>query len=344
MPRPPLAQPLFFFSLLLILGGAAGAVGSFWWTARWHDPGAATTEAAPRDGDVSGAEPVREAPLVTDSEWENRPGWKWAVEPMEWRNLQTVATWGGIISFNRGEHGLNVYLARMEAETEIQPRTRYDAVALDAAGERLEAVEMRGNGLWGGVSLRHFEFSEADADSIARVGVEALDRDGWRKVSRAARQEAEAEGIRTLPFPEVGKPYSFRLDLASGDGEVQSADYSGKVLLIDCWASWCGPCVDLIPDLHELRATHRDRGLEILGVNFDLEWKRAEEAIGEHGVAWPQVFAGGSWEAIDLWGNATTIRGIPRFFLVDREGILRWDAMETDPEALTRAVEECLAG
>jgi len=349
MPRPPLAQPLFFFSLLLVLGGAAGAVGSFWWTARWHERDVVSASAPSGEtdaGDVSGGPadgPDDSLPLVADSEWENRAGWRWLIEPIPARGIS--ASRGGAVSFARLSDGFEVFLARAEDSVGGPLAPRFAATALDENGAYLASVDMSGSASSNGVTLRRFRFwpGDADAERIARVGIEVLTPDAWRTTAETERKEALAAGIHTLPFPAIGEPYPFELDLPDG-GTLRSQDYEGRVVLFDCWASWCVPCMEKMPDLRDAYAKYHERGLDIVGINLDVEPEAAERAIRQHAPDWPHVLVGAEDETVQAWREVTTIRSIPRFFLVDRRGVLRWDSTNVSGDELTRAVEECLAG
>jgi thiol-disulfide isomerase/thioredoxin len=349
MPRPPLAQPLFFFFVLLILGGAGGALVSFWWTARWHErdveAAAAVAAESPQSAPASeeSGTPGDGLPLVADSEWENRPGWKWLLEPV--KPSVTAGTPVGIITFSRSENGLDAFLARSEKSAAGPLGPRFAAAAFDEDGGFLAAAEMMSSAHSSGVTLRRFRFWPGDVavEDVASVGIEVLTPDAWRSSARDARKEALAAGIRTLPFPELGEPYPFALDLPDG-GTISSADYEGRVVLFDCWASWCAPCMAKMPDLREAYARYHDRGLEIIGVNLDVDAASAEKAIAEDAPDWPHVLVGAEPDVVKAWQEITTIRSIPRFFLVGRDGTLRWDSTNVAADSLTRAIEECLAG
>ena len=92
-------------------------------------------------------------------------------------------------------------------------------------------------------------------------------------------KEAREAGIEILPRPEVGKIFTF--SLTTSDGKMlNSAGFKGKVVLIDCLATWCTPCMAKMPELKSLYARYHDAGLEVVGVNFDhgrsrKTWRRS---------------------------------------------------------------------
>jgi len=111
------------------------------------------------------------------------------------------------------------------------------------------------------------------------------------------------------PFPITTK------DLA---GETVTFEkFKGKVLLIDFWASWCGPCMKMMPSLVTLYKERKADGLEILGISLDQGDKEAVAAAKKIGATWTMARD----QAIaDKWG----VQSIPALFLLDRKGIIRY--------------------
>ena len=119
------------------------------------------------------------------------------------------------------------------------------------------------------------------------------------------------------------------------------ADFKGKVLLIDYWATWCGPCLREMPNVVEAWRKHKDDGLAILGVSLDRA--NAEEKLrttmAKYGMDWPQIYEGTGWQTKPARMNG--VRSIPATFLLDREGNVI--ATNLRGAALERAIAKALA-
>lgn len=111
--------------------------------------------------------------------------------------------------------------------------------------------------------------------------------------------------------------------LAQRDGQMLSlVDLRGKVLLVDFWASWCGPCRASFPWVKEFYKKYHDKGVEILGVSVDDDKNAWEKALEAEKLPWLHVrdakLPNGKRTASDLYD----VTGIPHFVLIDREGRL----------------------
>ena len=105
----------------------------------------------------------------------------------------------------------------------------------------------------------------------------------------------------------------------SPDGKiVKLSEFKGKYVLIDFWASWCGPCRQENPKVVKLYNDFKEKGFEILGVSLDQEKDQWTSAISEDQLTWSHISDLKGWKSsiAALYG----VQGIPQNFLIDREG------------------------
>ncbi|MDR1782831.1 MAG: redoxin domain-containing protein [Dysgonamonadaceae bacterium] len=124
------------------------------------------------------------------------------------------------------------------------------------------------------------------------------------------------------------------ISLPSPDGkELKLSSLRGKYVLLDFWASWCGPCLREAPNVREVYAKYHDKGFEVFGVSLDNEKQRDAwlAAIKKHELNWYHVSSLKGWEcpAAKLYN----VTGIPKTFLIDKQGKiiasdLRGDALK----------------
>ncbi len=145
------------------------------------------------------------------------------------------------------------------------------------------------------------------------------------------KQREEAKRIQSTlaagnPFPDfeekdlAGKPLSL-------------ANYKGKVVLLDFWATWCGPCVSELPNVLKTYEKHHAKGFEIIGISLDRDEEALRSFIKKRNMPWPQLFDGKGW------GSKLAVKhgvhSIPATYLLDGKGKivaknLRGDELEAE--------------
>jgi thiol-disulfide isomerase/thioredoxin len=117
----------------------------------------------------------------------------------------------------------------------------------------------------------------------------------------------------------TGKPVDIRFQAIDGR-HVDLAKLQGKVVLVDFWATWCGPCVGELPHVKAAYEKYHAKGFEIVGISLDHDKARLQEFVKSQGMAWPQYFDGKGWD--NLISTKYGIRGIPTMWLIGKDGNL----------------------
>jgi thiol-disulfide isomerase/thioredoxin len=126
-----------------------------------------------------------------------------------------------------------------------------------------------------------------------------------------------ARAFREAGLPLLARkraPPDFSLPLLNGQNRRLS-DLKGRVVFLNFWATWCGPCREEMPSMEALQRRFKDRGFEILAVNCQEDREEVAAFMGEQGLSFP-VALDGSGKISGSYG----IRGIPTTYILDREG------------------------
>ena len=105
--------------------------------------------------------------------------------------------------------------------------------------------------------------------------------------------------------------------LKTSDGKtLELKKLAGKVVVVNFWATWCGPCRAEIPGMIEVYERYRSKGLEIVGVSLDLGgWDRVKPYVDKAKISYPVVIGDG--DLADAYGG---IEAIPTTFFIDKQG------------------------
>lgn len=110
------------------------------------------------------------------------------------------------------------------------------------------------------------------------------------------------------------------------DGQRLSPDmYKGKVLLLDFWATWCGPCKADMPNVKKVYSKYKSQGFEIVGISLDRSRAALDAYIDRNNIEWPQYFDGKYWQndVAVQYG----VKSIPATYLIDKEGKIRYKSL-----------------
>ena len=147
----------------------------------------------------------------------------------------------------------------------------------------------------------------------------------------AATGSGAAHPLTARPAPTV--------TVTSPNGEAyRPTDAKGKVLFVDFWATWCGPCKASFPRIDGLYKQHKDKGLEVVAINEDEERSKVPEFLADTKATFPIAF--------DKDGKAAQAFGVqtmPSSFLIDRRGVVRFAHSGYHPEEAAQIEAEMKA-
>ena len=191
--------------------------------------------------------------------------------------------------------------------------------AEERQARREQALEMA-VGLSAGVEDEEFvKTAMVDGEEVTRTLADA--------------EAALVHGIRhTVVGGTVANETGKRLD---GTEDTLSA-YAGKVVLMDFWATWCGPCIASLPQMRGLAGKYPDDQFEILGISFDAELETVTDFMEGRSMPWAHWHVGVNSEMDMAWD----ITGLPTYVVIDREGMIlsRGHDLDAAAEVIERAV------
>lgn len=181
--------------------------------------------------------------------------------------------------------------------------------------------------------------SLTDADSvIAAVDPRQLEV----AVIRYVCAHGDVRGAARRVFPEPGsmaKDFELPRYTSGTAGErVRFGDQRGRIVVLNFWATWCGPCRKELPELHQVAERYRDRGVVVYGVLNQDDPERAADFMRKQGVEIP-LLVDRDHRVADLY----RVRGLPHTYIIGRDGrILRGGPGYAGPGSLEKAVQEVL--
>jgi len=261
---------------------------------------------------------------------------------------------------NKDEAAAKVAIAKVDAsKLDMQTAVRAAMAAntigaadqkkafLDAATAKAKTIDERFelvNGLRQGLKdteaadklMAEIEASaKTDEDKASVLMGKALMSRRSSRDDKGPYNELLAEVVKLYPATKAGKMARSKVAAANlkvgsdpvhfttmdMDGKpVSVADYKGKVLLIDFWATWCGPCIAELPHVLEAYQAHHDQGFEILGISLDRDTDKDKlvTMIKERGMSWRHVYDGKYWQA--EIAQLHDVNSIPFTLLIGKDG------------------------
>lgn len=127
--------------------------------------------------------------------------------------------------------------------------------------------------------------------------------------------------LSRISVTETGKPFPTLILKDSSGNELALSGLKGKIVLLDVWSSWCGPCREQIPELRKIYKKYNSKGFEMIGISMDDSKEKWLAAIKKDKQTWKQYCELTYWRT-NKFSNRFHIYGIPANFLIDENGIL----------------------
>jgi peroxiredoxin len=148
----------------------------------------------------------------------------------------------------------------------------------------------------------------------------------------------ELEGVKAVTALAVGKPAPAVESKLLDDKKTKLEDYKGKVVLLDIWATWCGPCRAMIPHERALVQKMKDKPFVLISVSADDEKKTLQNFLEKNEMPWVHWWDNGPESAVL---KSYRVRAFPTLYVIDHTGIIRhkWVGAP-DEKKLDEAIEE----
>jgi len=137
------------------------------------------------------------------------------------------------------------------------------------------------------------------------------------------------------------KAPNFKIPRLEVKGQIDLKRYRGKVVYVDFWASWCGPCRQSLPILNQIRKDYKKNGFEVIAINLDEERDDAMDFLKQYPVSYPT--------ARDTTGKVPEsygLQGMPTAYLIDRKGrvqLVHEGFKKSDDSELRHHIKKLLA-
>jgi thiol-disulfide isomerase/thioredoxin len=166
-----------------------------------------------------------------------------------------------------------------------------------------------------------FENPTKGAELIRQLKADFPDTKPGQQADRMlAALDRQQEATKVQAALVVGKSFPDFAEKDLAGNPLTLSAYKGKVVLVDFWATWCGPCVGELPNVLAAYKKYHEQGFEIVGISLDEDQAKLTSFLKDQGMTWAQFFDGKRWE--NKLAVKYGIQSIPATFLLDGEGAI----------------------
>ncbi|MEZ6057946.1 MAG: TlpA disulfide reductase family protein [Planctomycetaceae bacterium] len=231
---------------------------------------------------------------------------------------------------------------RISGITELKSEER--AALIQEVADSLSAKEVDRSAIGAAMGIAEALEDESPEEAAAALNlfakyIEAREGGELKSIAKSMRGSARRLGL-------VGNVMEVKGPTLDGHS-FDIADWKGKVVLVDFWATWCGPCIGELPNVLSLYETYHDKGFEVVGISLDDDVEELKSFIAKRKLPWTTIFESDAEK--QGWNNPLArhygISGIPTAILIDQEGKVitlsaRGNRLKVELEKLLGPVEE----
>ncbi len=217
-----------------------------------------------------------------------------------------------LVQLERVEEGIKVF----EELVEKQPDARYVRNSLLELGLAYDKL-----GKYDEADMAYKKLTDHPkygSGSHATFAKQILEQERADRKGELPRAPGAQPAVGSNPSQWIGQPAT-DFQVTGLDGEELSLEkYRGQVVLLDFWATWCGPCIVEIPNVKKTYEMYKDQKFQIIGISLDRSREPLEAYIEEEGLAWLHY-----WDNTRKVSRLYEVQAIPSTFLIDGEGVIR---------------------
>jgi thiol-disulfide isomerase/thioredoxin len=183
------------------------------------------------------------------------------------------------------------------------------------------------------------ESRQGEAEKLYEEAIKKFDGSEDSFFAGIEKEMTKHAQYKLAELKAIGKPAP-EIEGIDLDGRAMKlSDYRGKVVLVSFWATWCGPCMKMIPHERKLVARFEGKPFVIVGVNGDDDQQASRDAAAQNGMTWRSFQDRHGGQTISL---AWHVWGWPTFYLIDQSGVIRKRWNDTQPEALDQSIHQLI--